>query len=150
MSCSHWYMVLGDRVTAGQCLPTKSSCCSCSAAELQWGRIQLLNRNKMNSSLRNRFQTKSNLFAQFQISISLLVWCLSFPDVGCHKLPVWRKPQWVKERLVPIIRSPVTQCVRVILINTQTKIIKTRQGIWSLSYLLILMIIGYLCWLHRL
>lgn len=65
-------------------------------------------------------------------------------------LPVRRKLQWAKEQLVPIGQSLMTQCVGVILINTQTEIIKTCQGIWLLSYLLILMIIEYLCQLRRL
>lgn len=51
---------------------------------------------------------------------------------------------------LPASQSLVTPCVGVILINTQTEIIKTYQGIWLLPYVLILMIIEYLGTLHRL
>lgn len=60
MSCGEGYLVLGDGV--GDCEQVSTASV---AAELQQGGPQLLNGNEMCSSLEHRFQTKSNLFAQF-------------------------------------------------------------------------------------
>lgn len=96
------------------------------------------------------FRPNKNFLYSFRYPSHFLCGTCLFLPLDVLMLPVQRKFQWSKERLEPVSQSPVSQCVRVILINTQTEIIKTHPGIWLLSYLLILMIIEYPCRLLRL
>lgn len=153
MSCGHWYVMLGDGV--GDYKQIGASLQKQRPQSL-FCRITVKQSTAAEPGMKWIFHLEtdfrpSQVFSHcFRDPSPILCGTCLFLMLDVMMLPVQRKLQWAKEQLVPIGQSLMTQCVGVILINTQTEIIKTCQGIWLLSYLLILMIIEYLCQLRRL